>query len=305
MTLKLSEKDLLQAAHLLKNGKIIAFPTETVYGLAAPIFQPDSISQIFQVKGRPSDNPLIAHIFQISDVEQIASFIPDEAYLLMETFFPGPLTLVLPKHPAVPEVVSGGGKTIAFRSPAHLLARKLIQLVGQPLVAPSANLSGKPSPTSMEHVLQDFEGKIEAVIDGGTCSIGIESTVLSLCHPHEPLLLRPGTISAEELEGILKRKVSQGAHDQKPLSPGMKYKHYAPKAKIFIFHDKHQMEHHLQEAPSKLRKVGVPTALNLYAILRASDLEGCEEICFYCDEATYAQKGLMNRLLLAAGKKLE
>src|SRR3989338_2727371 len=171
----LKEEGLREAAALLKKGEVVAFPTETVYGLGAPVFYKEAILKIFALKHRPPDNPLIAHISNLSELAQIVTHLPDEFFLLEKRFFPGPLTLILPVHPAVPKEATAGLKNIGVRMPAHPLTLELITRVGEPLVAPSANLSGRPSSTSAGHVLEDFEGRIPAILDGGECAIGIES----------------------------------------------------------------------------------------------------------------------------------
>lgn len=185
----------------------MAFPTETVYGLGGLLFDERATQKIYAAKGRPQTKPLTAHISALSQVEQIALEIPKEFYLLAEVFFPGPLTLILRKLPTVPEIVSAGGQTIGIRFPDHPIAKLLIHAAGGPLVAPSANLSGKPSPKSAGHVLQDLEGKIAAVIDGGICPLGIDSTVLDLVSFEQPVILRLGQITQADLEAVLKKKV--------------------------------------------------------------------------------------------------
>lgn len=292
MTQVCDANQLEQAALLLKKGQLVAFPTETVYGLGAPIFNRDCIKKIFETKKRPADNPLIAHIHNLAEIEAIATDIPKECYLLAEKFFPGPLTLVLRKAKAVPAEVSK--ETIAFRMPRHDLALKLIELVGEPLVAPSANLSGRPSPTSANHVLEDLKGQIAAVIDGGACQVGIESTVISLCDPKRPLLLRPGTITQEELEAFLKCKIERAQASLQ--SPGTRYRHYAPKAKVYLFESQDLLDHHCQSKYCK-RKVAIPTEQTLYAILREADEDHCEEVCLLC---TQVRPGLMDRMLKAS-----
>ncbi len=216
----LGPDDIARAALLLKEGHLVAFPTETVYGLGAPIFQREAVAQIFVAKGRPADNPLIAHVSCLSQILEIASEIPPFFDQLTRAFFPGPLTLILKRHPQVPAIVSGGLGTIAVRMPDHPLAQALITAVGQPLVAPSANLSGRPSSTEACHVLHDFSGRIAAVIDGGKTEHGMESTVVSLLG-EKPILLRPGALSLEEIEAVLGQKILVG-NSQAQGSPGMK-----------------------------------------------------------------------------------
>jgi L-threonylcarbamoyladenylate synthase len=283
------------AAEYLQKGELVAFPTETVYGLGAPIFNPDAIAKIYLAKGRPSDNPLIAHISSLDQINQIARDIPEEFYLLAKEFFPGPLTVVLKKHSSVPAIVSGGLDTIAVRMPDHPIAKQLILAVGEPLVAPSANLSGKPSSTTAQHVAADFEGKIKAVIDGGPTHYGIESTVVSLVA--EPCLLRLGAIPKAEIEKIL----PLGEATNKFSSPGTRYRHYAPEASIKLFESQNEMERYLQKKPNLRRLVNPKvTTANVYAMLRQADDEKVEEIVIYCSPEMRLNHVLMDRLLKAA-----
>lgn len=197
----LDEKKIKVAARLILEGKLVAFPTETVYGLGADALNEGAVRRIFEAKGRPADNPLIIHIASIDDLEKVAREVPEKAKLLAERFWPGPLTLVLPKREEVPLVTTGGLDTVAVRMPAHPIALALIR-ASTPLAAPSANISGKPSPTSAEHVIDDFYGKIEGIIDGGETWVGVESTVVDLTE-EPPVLLRPGGIPLEELEKVI------------------------------------------------------------------------------------------------------
>jgi L-threonylcarbamoyladenylate synthase len=293
------------AAALLKNGEIVAFPTETVYGLGAPIFSEKSVAKIFEAKGRPADNPLIVHIADLSQVEQIAKEIPPEFYLLAEKFFPGPLTIVLKKQAAVPPIVSGGLDTIAFRMPRHPLAKALIEAVQEPLVAPSANLSGRPSSTTSEHVMQDFEGKIAAVLDGGATAYGIESTVIFLASD-QPLLLRLGAVEKEEIEEVLKKEVVLSCGKESFSSPGTRYRHYAPKTPLRLFTEREKLEEYLSQGTARRlllstkEEVGFYelTTVNVYAWLRKADEERYEEIVVLCDER--ANRALVDRLYRAA-----
>ncbi|MBR6780735.1 MAG: threonylcarbamoyl-AMP synthase, partial [Clostridia bacterium] len=228
-----------QAAELLQKGEVVAMPTETVYGLAANAFDREAVAKIFVAKGRPQDNPLIVHIADVNDLYLLASEVPETALKLAEKFWPGPLTMILPKKERVPDVVSGGLPTVAVRMPSHKGANALIRAAGVPLAAPSANISGFPSPTEMRHVADDMQGRIAAVCDGGNCGFGVESTVISLA-TEVPTLLRPGSITKEQLESVLGEVLVDNAvlHPLKEgetvSSPGMKYRHYAPKAKITI-----------------------------------------------------------------------
>jgi len=230
------------AVEIIRNGGIVAFPTETVYGLGANALDEGAVSKIFAAKGRPSDNPLIAHIARAEDVALVAREVSEAAKLLMDTFWGGPLTLVLRRKPCVPDIVTAELDTVAVRMPANEIALELIRLAGVPIAAPSANISGKPSPTAFAHVKRDLFGKVDAIVDGGNCDVGLESTVIDMTRD-VPLTLRPGGVSREQIERIIGRVdvVSQtdlnrlaDSADSVAPSPGMKYKHYAPNAKIVI-----------------------------------------------------------------------
>jgi L-threonylcarbamoyladenylate synthase len=307
------EKDLTRAAELLLSGEVIAFPTETVYGLGACIFLEEAVNKIFTTKGRPSDNPLIVHISDLDVVEEIAEQVPSLFYLLAERFFPGPLTIIVPKSSKVPDSVSAGLSTIAIRMPKHPLARRLIELVGQPLVAPSANLSGKPSSTSYQHVLEDFDGLVPGVVVGDPSDIGIESTVVSLLNGKVEIV-RPGAISKEQLEEFLKEPVLlyQPKTGEAVLSPGMKYRHYAPKAKVTLFLKPADALEYIKKEPEIKRMVlcntptegfsSLPIACNsFYANLRLADQLNLSEVVIICDEATQKDLGLMNRIEKSSG----
>ena len=227
---------LSQAADVLKKGGLVAFPTETVYGLGANGLDPNAVAGIFAAKGRPSDNPLILHISQASEVEKLALEVPPNARALMDKFWPGPLTLVLPRAKAVPDIVTGGLDSVGIRLPDSVVARELIGLAGVPLAAPSANTSGRPSPTTGQDVLADLAGKINMVIDAGPCGIGVESTVVD-CTTPVPTLLRPGGVTVEMLIDVLgevRIDASLSNSHLVPKSPGMKYTHYAPAAEMFL-----------------------------------------------------------------------
>ncbi len=283
--------ELSKAIHCLKKGDPVVFPTETVYGLAAPIFHEEAVRKIFTIKERPIDNPLIAHIASLDDALLLSEGLNAQFYMLAEAFWPGPLAIVVGKKKEVPNLVSAGHPTIAIRMPMHRIARELIEGVGVPLAAPSANLSGKPSPTRIEDVLEDLDGKVRYIIDGGECSIGIESTVLSLVH-QEPTLLRPGNITREALEEVLGQKILLPEPKGPILSPGMKYRHYAPKAKVKLVFKK-------EELTGAFFK---PTSKSLYATLRDADRQNIAEIEIYCDETVEKDAALMNRLLRASGQ---
>lgn len=288
------------AAQLLLQGELVAFPTETVYGLGAPIFHPETISKIYAAKGRPSDNPLIAHISSLAQAEQIARDIPPEFYLLAKAFFPGPLTIVLKKQPSVPSIVSGGLDTIAIRMPSHPIALALIEAVGQPLVAPSANLSGKPSSTTAHHVVADFEGKIGVVIDGGETKYGMESTVISLV-ADTPRLLRLGALSPEEIEKVLGQGLQEASREDKLSSPGTRYRHYAPSARVKLFTSSSELDLHLKTSPAQSRLVlSKVQGASLYALLRQADDEKKDEILIVCDAEMLQDRALMDRLYKAS-----
>ncbi len=229
------KRNISTAARLLREGELVAFPTETVYGLGANVYDVKAVRKIFKVKGRPSDNPLIVHIRSHHQMWSLVESIPVMFWVLAERFMPGPLTLVMKRGTLVPDVVAAGLSTVAVRMPDHPVAKALLKEAGVPVVAPSANLSGKPSPTTALHVKEDLDGKIAAILDGGPCRIGVESTVLDITR-RVPVILRPGGVTKEEIEKVLKMKVriAHPTHNR-PLSPGMKYKHYAPKAEVVLF----------------------------------------------------------------------
>lgn len=234
----ITEASLQEAAQLLRKGELVAFPTETVYGLGANALDAGAAAKIYAAKGRPSDNPLIVHVSDIDGMRALAKSFPETAQKLAEAFMPGPLTLVLPKKDCVPDAVSGGLPTVALRIPSHEGARRLLEAAGLPLAAPSANLSGRPSPTTAGHVWQDMQGRIPMILDGGPCPGGVESTVLSLAGP-APVLLRPGLVSPGEIESVigpvaLHPSILENAPIDSAASPGMKYRHYAPRAKVFV-----------------------------------------------------------------------
>lgn len=221
---------------VLHNNGLVVFPTETVYGIGASALSDDAVNAIYLAKGRPSDNPLIVHVASQEDISNYAKDIPAYAKLLMDRFMPGPLTLVLHKQEHVSKRVTGGLETVAIRIPNHPIALEIINIAGLPICAPSANLSGKPSSTQAEHVLQDFDGKVDIVIDGGPTTIGLESTVLDLTSKI-PTILRPGQVTQAMIESVLGLKIqdaSDTAISEGPKSPGMKYQHYAPKGRLIL-----------------------------------------------------------------------
>ena len=238
-TEKLTAADVEQAAAILARGGLLGIPTETVYGLGANGLDPEAVAHIFEAKGRPQDNPLILHVPSAEWLERYCQHIPDAAYTLAERFWPGPLTMILERKPVVPDVVTAGLNTVGMRCPAHPVCRAIIAAAGVPVAAPSGNTSGRPSPTNMADMLEDMEGKIDGIVDGGPCSVGVESTIIDLTE-QLPRLLRPGGVTLEELRDALgevavdpavTRLMGAGEH---PRAPGMKYRHYAPKAPVTV-----------------------------------------------------------------------
>ena len=227
------------AAELIRSGELVALPTETVYGLGANGLNPEAVAKIFAAKGRPQDNPLILHIAEPSQLETLCHSIPHSAYLLAEKFWPGPLTMVLPARDCIPKCTTTGLPTVAVRCPDSEITRQIIALSGVPIAAPSANLSGKPSTTTAQHVWHDHNGKIPLIVDGGACRVGVESTIVDLTE-EKPRLLRPGGITPEQLMAVLgelivdKAVTAQIDKDAVVKAPGMKYRHYAPQCQVVI-----------------------------------------------------------------------
>lgn len=328
--LKVSDPGALQTAgRILKQGGLVAIPTETVYGLAADVWNETAVAKIFQAKGRPQDNPLIVHICNLSQLERLTRQIPQTADILMKTFWPGSLTLIFPKSGEVPDVVSAGLDTVAVRFPSHPVAQEVIRAAGTPLAAPSANRSGRPSPTTAQHVWEDLNGRIDAVLDGGACGVGVESTVLDLTS-HPPRLLRPGAVTHEQLQEFLGkveidpavcRPIEAG---RKVSSPGMKYKHYAPKARLVLLdgtYDQYCAYVNAHASPntaalcfsgeeSGLQVKTVPygsvrdfsgQARDLFDALRKLDEQEVSVIYARCPEPTGIGLAVYNRLIRAAG----
>ncbi len=326
-------EDIVIAAELLKNGGLVAIPTETVYGLAADATNGAAVERIFKAKGRPQDNPLIVHISSYEQLEQLVSHIPEHAKRLMETFWPGPLTVILPKSNLVPEQVSAGLPTVAVRFPSHPTARAVIQKAGVPLAAPSANVSGSPSPTAAAHVLHDLDGKIDAVIDGGPCTVGLESTVITLAE-ETPVLLRPGAVTLEQLQQVLGtvkmadavlHQLEQGSV---AASPGMKYKHYAPKAKLILLEGSdeaffHYVNAHAAEGVAALCYDGQESSLcvpavtygkkdcpqeqaqQLFRALRKLDDLNYKLVYAACPQSEGLSLAVYNRMIRAAGFEVQ
>jgi L-threonylcarbamoyladenylate synthase len=308
---KKPERELIKiASDILKDSNLVAFPTETVYGLGARALDKSAVSKIFKAKGRKSDNPLIVHIANKGDLNKLAKNIPKVAYKLAKEFWPGPLTLVLEKKSIIPNNVTSGLKTVAIRMPNNKIALELIKESG-PIAAPSANISGRPSGTSFEHVLEDFNGKIDAVIEGEDSKIGLESTVISLVD--KPVLLRPGYVTLEQLRRYLPDIQVHGSIkgeriSGKVASPGMKYKHYSPKARVILANSDAEMENIKKKySNERIKVVNIRSprllARNLFKIFRESDIKECDIIIV----RTVKEKGIglaiMNRLRKAALSK--
>lgn len=224
------------AGEVLRSGGVVAFPTETVYGLGANAYDADAVRKVFAAKGRPSDNPLIVHVADAKAVEPLVREIPESARLIIQRFWPGPISIILKKSDRIPDIISAGLDTVALRMPSHPVAAAVIRAAGVPVAAPSANLSGKPSPTNAAHVMADLLGKVDMIVDGGACEVGVESTVLDLTG-ETPTILRPGGITAQMLTPVLGAVISPARAVPKaetPKCPGMKYQHYAPDAAVFV-----------------------------------------------------------------------
>lgn len=244
-------KIIKEAADILKKGGLVVFPTETVYGLGADALNIEAVNNIFKAKGRPQDNPLIVHVGDIDMVPRLVKEIPPSAKKIMDRFFPGPITVIMKKSDLVPMVTSAGLSTVGIRMPENIIARELIREAGVPVAAPSANTSGKPSPTEVKRCVEDLDGKVDFIIGGGKCSYGLESTVID-CSVYPPVILRPGRITLEMLQEIDKNIYIDGGlitGNERPKAPGMKYKHYAPKAKVKI------IQGSMQKTVEKINKI--------------------------------------------------
>lgn len=302
-----SEEDVALAAALLQSGQLVAIPTETVYGLAARLGDENAIRTIFQVKGRPPDNPLIVHCARIDDISQVATRIPPIAWQLLERFAPGPLTLVLERKEGVPAIISAGLPTVAVRIPALDVTREVIARVGEPVVAPSANRSGRPSPTCVAHVLEDLDGMIAAVLDAGPCTIGIESTVLNLVG--DIAIARPGAITAEDLASVLgfpPPLMDVSSHT--PIAPGMKYRHYAPSIPVILIESLDALPSVMQNTSVVLSTQPLPETYNwrplhratVYDEFRRAERQQRQAIYVLLTPDVRKDVALMNRLQKAA-----
>lgn len=327
------EQALRRAGEIIKAGGLAAFPTETVYGLGGDALNPESSRKIYAAKGRPSDNPLIVHICRFEDIYRVTSRVPDSAVKLADAFWPGPLTMILPKADTVPAETTGGLDTVAVRFPSHPAARKLIEYGGGYIAAPSANRSGRPSPTVPEYVIEDMDGRIEVILDGGQVGIGLESTIVDLT-VEPPQILRPGYITREMLEEVLGQVDVDRALDDRekaPRAPGMKYRHYAPFGRLIIAEgDPEQVVSYINARTAEDRAAGEKTgvlaakemsgryeadvvkcvgsredeeaiARNLFTALREFDDEKVTSIYSESFSDQGLGQAIMNRLLKAAG----
>lgn len=333
-----NEAFIKQAGDIIKAGGLVAFPTETVYGLGGDALNPESSQKIYAAKGRPSDNPLIVHIADIEALDRIVNNIPENAKKLANAFWPGPLTMVMGKSDVVPYQTTGGLETVAIRMPVHKLALDFIRAAGGYVAAPSANISGKPSPTCAKYVIQDMDGRIDMIIDGGDAGIGLESTIVDLTG-EVPVLLRPGYITVEDIEGVIgkidiDKTILDGDCKDRPKAPGMKYKHYAPKGDLKIVKGvENDVVKHINELSAEGKEAGKKVGIiatdetkegytadsvksigsradeasiahSLYTILREFDDEDIELIYSESFDVSGIGQAIMNRLLKAAGHQI-
>ena len=332
------EEILRRAGSVIKNGGLVAFPTETVYGLGGDALNPESARRIYAAKGRPSDNPLIVHICRLEDLEEIAAEVPEEALRIAEAFWPGPLTMILRRSKRVPRETTGGLDTVAVRFPSHPVARQLIAYSGGFVAAPSANFSGRPSPTQARYVVEDMDGRIDMILDGGTVGIGLESTIIDLTvMPSQ--ILRPGYVTRQMLEQVLTKvdidvTIMRGDSGQAPRAPGMKYRHYAPKGELVIVEGPPMqvvayMNQMAAEDSARGERTGIigteesvgqyradvvkslgargdqeAIARNLYSVLRQMDEEKVTKIYSESFADQDLGQAIMNRLLKAAGHRV-
>lgn len=332
------EKWIEEAGQILKDGGLVAFPTETVYGLGANALDEEAAAKIYSAKGRPSDNPLIVHIADFSDLEKIVEEVPEEAKKLADAFWPGPLTMIMRKNEKVPYGTTGGLETVAVRMPNHDTALKMIRAGGGFIAAPSANTSGRPSPTMASHVAEDMNGKIDMILDGGSVGIGLESTIIDLSE-EIPTILRPGFITQQMLADVIGRVEIDAAlidNNSKvhPKAPGMKYRHYAPKANMILIRGEKEkvaekirqlVEEELKEGRTPgilcaeetahlypegmIKKIGtlreeLTISRHLYGALREFDEEKVSSIFSETFETPVLGTAIMNRLMKAAGHQL-
>ena len=322
-------EEIDQAAQILSAGGLVAFPTETVYGLGADALNEKAVAKVYAAKGRPSDNPMIVHISSKDDLSMLTVEITEDMEKLSDRFWPGPMTMIVKRRSIVPDVTTGGLDTVGVRMPSAPEALELIRRAGCPVAAPSANLSGKPSPTCSRHVIDDLNGKIDAILCGGQCQVGIESTVIDMTGP-QPMILRPGIITREDFERVLEKPVlldptlnrrpEEGAEEKlTPKAPGMKYKHYAPKAEMIVFEgESRAVEQAIEDEKRKRETEGQKVCVilfvdneqenaahDLFARLRQADQNGADVIL----SAALTERGIgfsvMNRMLKSAGYNIK
>ncbi len=323
-----TKENIELAGRVIAEGGLVAFPTETVYGLGANALDPEAVKRVYEAKGRPSDNPMIVHISRASDIGQLTRMLSPDIVNVIDNFWPGPLTIVVKRKPNVPLTTTGGLETVGVRLPDNKIARDLIEASGVPIAAPSANLSGKPSPTKVEHVIEDLDGKVDIILKGDDCRVGIESTVLDMSGD-ELMILRPGLITAEQVEAAVgkpvkydptlnvdPRDLEAGGEEFKPKAPGMKYKHYAPNAEMIIIEGhrdavKNEINR-LRALNEKLgNKVGIiffeeqefiEAAHEFFARLRDLDKQGVDLILAGAlSDVNGVGFAVMNRMLKSAG----
>lgn len=329
-------EEIKQAAEIIKDGGLVAFPTETVYGLGADALNAEAVGKVYAAKGRPSDNPMIVHISSKDDVLKLTPKITEDMQKLMDAFWPGPLTMVVPALDVIPKVTTGGLDTVGIRMPSEPAAAELISASETPIAAPSANLSGKPSPTSYKHVADDLDGRIDGIIAGGDCEAGIESTVVDMTED-VPSVLRPGIITAKQLSEVLGKQVGidpallekpdifnnggllETGADFKPKSPGMKYKHYAPKAEMVIYQgDPEKVKLAMAEEKVKRNSFGQKVEIivfddehpedaahDFFARLRACDKAGVDVILAAALREDGIGFAVMNRMFKSAGYNIK
>ena len=319
------DRALSESARLIKDGQVVAIPTETVYGLAANALDENAVKKIYIAKGRPSDNPLIVHISDISELSPLVSEIPEKVKTMAEKFWPGPLTMIMKKSNVIPSVTSGGLDTVAVRMPESDYARAIIKACGVPMAAPSANLSGSPSPTNAKYVFDDMNGRIPLIIDGGKSKIGVESTVITFA-TDIPTVLRPGGVTVEEIRNTIGEVNVDDAvlhelkDDENAASPGMKYKHYAPRADITILKGSLEQfieytsgkdffalvfegeEKHFENAVTYGKPLdAISEANRLFDALRELDEKGAKTVFARCPELHGVGLAVYNRLIRSAG----
>jgi len=316
-------EELNESANVLRNGGTVIFPTETVYGLGANALDPNAVKKIFIAKGRPSDNPLIVHIDAFEKIYDLVEAVPENAKKLADAYWPGPMTLILKKKSIIPNEVSAGLDTVGIRIPRDKIARRLIELAGVPVAAPSANLSGSPSPTTFSHVMNDMYGRVDVIIEGENAEVGLESTVIDVTGDI-PTVLRPGGITPDMIKSvcgdvIIDKKIDGANEGEKVKSPGMKYRHYSPKAEVYLV-NKEEIDNKIAEINDKKillliteeRKYNIDSivmgkdleeiAKNIFGLLRKSDEEGYDVVIIEKVKEEGIGLAIMNRLKRAAKK---